>query len=425
MAKVLTAPMVEKLKPNPERRREVPDGGMPGLYLIIQPSGKKSWAVRYRHLGRPRKLTLSPGYPALGLADARAKAGEELRRASEGQDPAFDKRHKRYSQSPDPERDLFKNVAAEYVHRRVGRGRWRAEVERMVNREILPHWGERPITDITRRDVVDLLDGLTDRGVGTMTNRVFAVVRGCFNWAVSRDIVSDSPCRGLKPPVPETSRDRVLSDDEVRWLWLAAEEVGYPFGPFVKLLLLTGQRRNEVGHATWDEFEIGQRLWTIPRARAKNDQTHDVPLSDQSLEVIATLPRIARSQFLFTTTGATPISGYSRAKRILDKAMLDVARQEAEERGKDSDAVDIPDWRLHDLRRTVASGMARLGVNLPVIEKVLNHTSGSFAGIVGVYQRHSFADEKRRALEAWGKQVGGLMVSTGAADNVVALRADR
>jgi integrase len=245
-----------------------------------------------------------------------------------------------------------------------------------------------------------------------------AVVRKLFNWAVQRGIIEASPAVGVKAPLPEISRDRILSDDEIRWLWLACDKVGYPFGSVAKLLLLTGQRRNEVAGMTWGEIDLGDKkaLWRIPGGRTKNDEAHEVPLSGAALEVITSLPRIKSAKgYLFTTNAETHVSGYSRAKRMLDQAMLGIAR---EERGSDT---EIPRWTFHDLRRTTASDMARLGISLPVIEKVLNHSSGSFAGIVGVYQRHSFADEKRNALEAWAKFV--VSPVEGRAANVVPLRA--
>jgi integrase len=196
------------------------------------------------------------------------------------------------------------------------------------------------------------------------------------------------------------SRDRVLSDDELRLVWKAAEGMGWPFGPMVQLLVLTGQRRSEVAGMEWQEVDLEKATWVIPSHRTKNAEAHLVPLSPPAVAILASLPRVG--DYVFTTTGRTPVSGFSRAKAALD--------------GR----AEIAPWRLHDVRRTVASGMARLGVNLPVIEKVLNHTSGSFAGIVGVYQRHSFADEKRRALEVWGRFVEEL-VSDEPAGNVVAL----
>jgi integrase len=235
---------------------------------------------------------------------------------------------------------------------------------------------------------------VVDGGAPIAANRVLAAVRKFFNWCVARDILAASPCAGVKPPTAERSRDRVLTDDELRLVWAAAEKLGGTFGPLVKLLALTGQRRDEVARIKFEEINFDARLWTLPPARTKNNQPHEVPLSKPALAVLQRLPRTVESPFVLTTNGgASPASGYSKNKRRLD-ALL---------------PADMPSWRLHDLRRTAASGMARLGINLPVIEKVLNHASGSFAGIVGVYQRHSFADEKRHALEAWGNFVEALV----------------
>jgi integrase len=186
-----------------------------------------------------------------------------------------------------------------------------------------------------------------------------------------------------------------LSDDELVRVWRAAEKIGGPFGALVQLLALTGQRRDEVAGMRWDELDLEAGFWILPRGRVKTNQGHVVPLSAAAVAIIKSMPRIADSPFVLTTNGTVPSSGYSKGKRKLD-ALL---------------PADMPPWRLHDLRRTVASGMARLGINLPVIEKVLNHRSGSFAGIVSVYQKHSFADEKHAALNAWGQHVEKLIAS--------------
>src|SRR5262245_18774930 len=223
------------------------------------------------------------------------------------------------------------------------------------------------VHDITRRDVLDILDRVVDGGAPIAANRVFAAVRKFFNWCVARDILAASPCTGVKPPTAESARDRVLSDDELRLVWQAANKLGGTFGPLVKLLALTGQRRDEVAQMRWNEIDIDNRLWTLPPARVKNNQPHEVPLSGAAVTVLNNVPRAAGSPYVFTTNdGASPASGYSKGKRRID-ALL---------------PRDMSPWRLHDLRRSTASGLARLGINLPVIEKVLNHASGSFAGIV-------------------------------------------
>jgi integrase len=230
-----------------------------------------------------------------------------------------------------------------------------------------------------------------DGGNPIAANRTLAAVRKLFNWAEGRYGLASNPCNRVEMPGTETARDRVLTDKELKAVWRSAAKLGGSFGPVVHLLILTGQRRNEVAGMEWRELDIPNRLWKLPRGRVKNDSGHEVPLSTQALEVIAGVPRIHGRQLLFSTTGITAVSGFSKAKIEIDEV------------------AGVEDWTLHDLRRTMASGMARLGVSLPVIEKILNHSSGSFRGVVGVYQRHSSADEKRAALDLWAAHVARLV----------------
>jgi integrase len=355
--------------------------------------------VRYRLGGRSRKYTVGP-YPAIDLKTARALAAQALRAVAEGRDPGQEKIAARAAQP-----DTVEAVAKQFVElhcRRANRPRTIEGTQQLLDLHVLPRWRRRLIKDITRRDVLDLLDGLVAGGRPVAANRVLTAVRKLFNWAIERDILAVSPCAGVKPPTPEQSRDRVLSDDELGNVWRAADQLGGPFGALVKLLILTGQRRDEVARMTWSEIDFEARLWTLPKERSKNGKPHDVALADQAVAVLEALPRIG--DFVLTTDGRSAASNYAVNKKRLD-ALL---------------PADMPPWWLHDARRTAASGMARLGINLPVIEKVLNHSSGSFGGIVGVYQRHDFADEKRRALECWGARVADL-VSGGHSRNVVRL----
>jgi integrase len=401
MAKGLTTRAVETIGPG-KARREIPDAHMPGLYFIVQPSGGKSWAVRYRHGRRPRKHTLG-AYPAIDLKAARELGANALRAAAEGRDPGREK-----AQSRSAKTDSIENVVAQFIERhckRSNRPRTVQETGRLLRLHVLPRWRGRTVQDITRRDVLDVLDRVVDNGTPIAANRVLSATRKFFNWCVQRDIIALSPCAGVKPPTPESSRDRVLSDSELKLIWRAAEAVGWPFGPLVQILILTGQRRDEVAQMQWDELNLQMQLWTLQPERVKNDQKHEVPLSETVIAILQATPRIRDSRFVLTTTGTSPASGYSKGKRRLD-ALL---------------PPDMPAWRLHDLRRTVASGMARLGINLPVIEKIMNHTSGSFAGIVGVYQRHTFAEEKRTALEMWGRFVTNLRYEGVSSSNVVAI----
>ncbi len=432
MAKALTAAALEKFKPDPSKRIEKPDGLLTGLYFVIQPSGAQSWAVRYRYQGKPRKLALGR-YPAIDLATARESAKAVLRRVQEGADPAAEKQDAKAAEKGEgaAAKTVFESVVRTFLVRyaKPKNRSWKETARQLglvsdkakPEGEDDPHsfviakgsaadlWQGRQIASIKRAEVIQLLDGIVDRGSPVMANRVLAALRKLFNWSLERDLVAANPCDRVKPPAAEKSRDRVLSDDELRALWMACDGLGWPFGPMFKTLLLTGQRREEVASMEWREVDTANRLWTLPRDRVKNDKAHDVPLSDQAIAVLESLPRVAGAGLVFTTTGDTPVSGFSRAKATVDEKMLALLRQWAVERGEDADAVTLEPWRLHDIRRTVASGMARLGIGIAVIEKILNHTSGTFGGIVGVYQRHEFADEKRRALVAWGSFVASAV----------------
>jgi integrase len=405
MRRGLTARAIEAIQP-PATRREIADSYLPGLYLIVQPTtGAKSWAVRYRHNGTTRKLTLG-SYPAIDLKAARELGSKALRVVAEGRDPGEEKAQAR-TKRPDSVDRIVEQFLERHC-RRINRPKTAYETERLLRRHVLPRWHGRNIDSITRRDVLDVLDRVVDSGASIEANRALSAVRKLFNWALSRDIVASSPCVGVKPPSAEHSRDRVLSDDELRLVWKAADKLGFPFGSVVQLLALTGQRRDEVGQMRWSEVDFNKRLWTLPRERMKANLPHEVALSAPAIDILKSTPRLAGSDLVFSTNGATPASGYSKAKRRID-ALLPSG---------------TPHWTLHDLRRSVASGMARLGVSLPVIEKVLGHRSGSFRGVVGVYQRHDFADEKRHALEAWGSFVTAL-VEGKPASKVVRLRGKR
>jgi integrase len=384
MKKALTARRVVAVAPGASRQ-EIPDAYLPGLYLVVQPSGAKSWAVRYRHNGRPRKNTLGP-YPAVDLKTARQLGAKALRAAAEGRDVAAEKK-----QAAKPAGNV-ETVVEEFVERhirRTYRQRPSREAERLLRVHVVAAWRGRPIGSITRADIRAMLDKIVD-DAPIMANRVHSITRKLFNWCLEREILPASPIAGIKPPAAESSRDRVLTDDELRRVWGAAEEMGFPFGPLVELLILTGQRRGEVAGMEWAEIDLEKRLWTLPRERVKNDRRHEVPLSAQSIAIIKQVPRIS-DRFVFSLDGEKPINGFGKNRDRIN-ALLP----------------GMPPWTIHDLRRSAASGMARLGVTLPVIEKVLNHVSGSFAGIVGIYQRHDFADEKRNALETWGNHIAGL-----------------
>lgn len=406
----LKAATVEAMQAT-DMRQEIPDDLCTGLYLVVQPTGKKSWQVRYRNGGVHRRMTLA-AFPTLSLAAARIRAREVMAAASEGRDPAEEVKAAK-APKPEDDRDKIKTLIGQYDKRHLKGLKSGDVVRRELDRFVVAAWGDRDIRSITKRDVIDLLDGIADSGRVVTANRVRAYLNKFLNWAVERDILPMSPATGVKPVAKETSRDRVLTDDEIRWFWMACDAGGFPWGPLGKVLLLTGQRLNEAAQIT--EGEIRVDLWHLSADRTKNARAHDVPLSDAVQAVLGAVEKIeGRPGFIFSTTGTTPVSGFFKARAHLAEAMEHIA---AKERGE---AVEIPRWTFHDLRRTAATGMARLGIAVRVTEAVLNHVSGTGGGIVAVYQRHDYADEKRQALEAWGRFV--LSLVEGKVDNVLRLR---
>lgn len=414
MPAALTAKSVESAKAG-SSRKEIPDGALQGLYLIVQPSGVKSWAVRYRHATKPRKMTLG-GYPALTLADARKEAQKALRMVSEGRDPATEKADD--DDARPAHMDLVPAVLDEFVSRYVevkNSQSYIDETKRIIEADLKPAWKQKLIKAVTKRDVLRLLDKIVDRGAPIMANRVRALLSKFFAWCVERDIIEFSPMTSIKPPSKEKTRERVLSDDEIALVLKACDAIGAPFGPMVKMLFFTGQRRTEVAGARFTEMEIEEnnQLWVIPPERAKNKKEHFVPLTSVVLDLITSLPRIAPAEgksaaFLFTTNGKTPVSGFSKAKKTVDKAMIDILRETAKEEGTDPEKVRLEPWTFHDIRRTVASGMARMNVAVHVVEAILNHKSGSIRGVAAVYNRYDYADEKRDALSAWSDYLARL-----------------
>jgi integrase len=408
MAKDLTKAALDNLKPG-AARREIPDGHTRGLYFVLQTSGATSWALRYRVARRNRKLTLGP-YPGIDLKTARELARKALAKIAAGGDPAAEKRTARAAARA-PAEDLIEVVAERFITRHVRAnlkaGRSAHEAERLLRQEVVAPWRGRRMGDITRRDVHKLLDAILDRGSPYTANRTLSWLRKLYSWAIVRDVVQTSPCDRVKPPGTEIVRDRVLDDAELRLVWGQAEALGAPFGSVLQLLILTGQRLGEVSGMRWSEVDFAAKLWSMPKERTKNGRAHTVPLSPQAMTVIKATPRIV-GDFVFTTAGNVPVAEFSRIKRLLDARL----------------PADMKPWRIHDLRRSTATGLARIGTDIVVVEKVLNHASGAFRGIVGTYQRHGFDDERRVALDRWGRHVEALAAGE-TEENVVELAARR
>jgi integrase len=413
--KKLTDLFVERAKPPPRGRVEYFDAAFGGLSLRVTERGHKSWSLHYRMGGRLRRLTLG-NYPALKPVQARREAQRALDRMREGIDPAEEKRALRNDVLRGSlSTDAFAALVEDYLVRlqkNTAPSTYR-EARRILECDVVPAWRNRAIGSIARGDVNRILDAIVARGADVHANRVLTRVRALFNWAVERGRIPSSPIAGVKPPTKERPRDRVLSDDELRWLWQACDVIEWPFGPLVKLLLLTAQRRDEVAGMEWREVDLKRCAWTMPAEKSKNNRAHEIQLSEAALQILKLAPRTG-DNLIFTMTGSTPVSGFSRAKNRLDAEMLAAKRKEV---GKKCDA--IAPWILHDLRRTAATGMARLHLPPHVVDKVLNHVSGTIRGVAAVYNRFEYIEERRVALEAWGRFVLNLV--TPAPANVVAL----
>lgn len=368
-------------------RFELPDDGVAGLRLVVQPSGHKSWAVRYTFAGRDRKYTLG-SFDKIELGKARKLAAAALLKVAAGTDPQAEKIDtRRRVQAGLDRQHLFGAAYESYLEKYAKptlRPRSLVNVESTFDRVLLPKFRRRALGEILPGEIKSVVDKSGD------PRRVFVIARAFFNWCKNEYHIA-SPMDGLKGPSASKPRERVLTDLEIKWLWRACDEIGYPFGPAVKLLLMTAARKSEVAEMRRSEIDWDKRLWTLPSARTKNGREHSIYLSDTSLEILDSLPAVrGKADYCFTTSGETSASGFSKAKTRIDKLMAGYA-----------EGATIEPWVIHDLRRTAASGMARIGVSLPVIERALNHISGSFGGIVGVYQRHEFSAEKQDAFERW------------------------
>lgn len=410
----ITKTSVDAAKPG-EKDWVLWDDRLGGFGLKVTPAGSKVYIYQYRMGGRGtkvRRFTIGK-HGKLTTEGARKKAEALALSAANGIDPQAEKVKET--------RKAIDLAFKPYLERfRAGClvKEWPAThkyAHSLLVTHAVPAIGNTPLPDITRKDVKAALAPVLDK-TATASN-LFAVLRRMFSWAVEQEDIERSPIEGMKPPPLPPSRDRVLSDEELALVWRAAGSLGYPFGPLVHLLILTGARREEVAAMGWSELDRSSLTWSLPAARVKNAQAAENALSGAAVGILDELAvrfgvegRWPRSGFVFSTTGATSISGYSRAKRRLDKTILEMA---------DQDDLPVPEaWRLHDLRRTLATGLQRLGVRLEVTEAVLNHVSGSRSGIVGIYQRHNWKDEKRAALEAWAVHVERLLTG-GDNSNVV------
>jgi len=385
----LTDMLLRNLKPQAQRYLIWGDHG---FGVRVSSKGKRTFVYLYRFEGKSRFLTLGD-YPKMSLADAHKAHAEARKKVELGIDPGAEAVTEREEERKAP---TVATLVDEYLEKwaKPRKRSWR-EDQRILQRDVLPAWGQRKAREITKRDVLRLLDRIVDRGAGIMANRTLAVVRKMFNFAVGRDIVSVSPCLSIRAPAPEQQRDRVLTVDEICALWHAlegAKMMSEGSKLALKLQLATAQRKAEIVTAAWNEIDLTEKWWTIPPEKAKNKLPHRVPLSPLALELLQAAKNI---------TGDSPwVFPSPQTDRHITPEAVDHAL-----RRPGLEALGFT-FVPHDLRRTAASHMTGMGISRLVVSKILNHVE---RGVTAVYDRHSYDREKRQALEAWALKLKAII----------------
>lgn len=431
--------------------RVIWDAELARFGLRVTPAGKRIYIIQYRAKPAPgvpsttRKVTIGEHDGNLwNVTKARSAARKVLGAVDVGGDPvaeriaraeadrlakteAADQAARDAAEAEARKRDRFELVMERYAAAALAGKKSGPEMARHLRRGPVVAWEGRQIGAIRRRDVTELMDEIRRRSPAT-ARLTYAALRGLFGWCIEREIVEHSPCDHVKAPPRPAARDRVLSADELRAVWQGADALGQPFGPIVKLLMLTGQREAEVAGMTWAELDLDAATWIIPKGRTKNAREHAVDLSPEAVAILKAVPNTGG--FLFPARNAParkharpegeraarPVAGFSAAKRILGG---DVTRKTKDR----LPTAELAPWRFHDLRRTVATGLAEMRFRPEVIERVLNHASGVTGGLVGVYQRWDYREERKAALDAWGRRVGAIVSGEPLPSNVHTLRA--
>ncbi|WP_375274967.1 tyrosine-type recombinase/integrase [Methylorubrum thiocyanatum] len=359
------------------------DEGLPGFGVRVREGGSRTWIVQYRtNLGQPRKVTLGK-VGLLSATDARRAATETLAKVRLDEDPQAARLAAKAkaavtlgSQIEPYLEDCLERLSPSYL----------GDVKRYLKTGFA-ELHKMPVADIKRADVGACLLGIKTKAGPYAANQARAALSRFYVWLIGTGIVDTNPVAGTNKPAQEVKRARVLSEDELAAVWKACGSDD--FSRIVKLLILTGQRREEASNLPWAEVDLANALWSLPGARTKNGLPHDVPLSRQAVDLISEISPIEGRALIFGR-GEGGFSGFSRAKSSLDERC------------------GVRDWRLHDLRRTVATGLGNLGVLPHVVEAVLNHISGHRAGVAGIYNKAVYAAEKRSALDLWGQHVAAL-----------------
>jgi integrase len=397
----ITKRLIDALTPG-SRDIYVWDQTLHGFGLEVTRKGKKVYVAQYRMGGRGftcRRYTIGP-HGVFTPEEARDRARRILQNVRDGLDPMQLRRQEKLN--------TIEKLIQRFVQSRRRKGRRSADdIERVLEREVGKAWRTRSVASITKPDIHHVLDTIMARGSPVNANRTLAYLKTMFNWAKSRGIITHSPADNIEKPGEEVARERAPDDSELAEIWRAAAKLEWPFEPAIKLLILTGQRREEVAQMRWSELKLPEGVWTLPPNRTKNGQPHDIHLSPLAVDVIETITPIEDCDLVFSTNGETSISGWSKAKRRLDEEIAAARRAKARERGEDADKIkSMPEWRIHDLRRSVATGMSNLGVAPIVADRILNHVPKKQKGqVMFVYNRAEYTRERREALEIWARHL--------------------
>ena len=400
----LTTPAVERLRPPPTGQVEYYDTALPAFGLRISYFGSRAWFVMGRVDGKLTRFTLGR-YPDLSLADARAAARVTLQHARAGRDPRLIQAEERRQRERE-RRATFEATTTLFLKRYVAprlRPNTAREYRRVLQGNDTKEWRDRPMVSFSRDDVAGLVSRIEDRGSPAAADRALAYLSKYFSWCEEEGILEANPAVRVRSSSPIRSRDRVLSIAELQCICDALRVFPGVFGPLFKILMLTGQRRGEVAGMTWEELknlEGDNPIWELAGQRTKNHQAHLVPLAPKVAQILRNLPRT--SSLVFSTTSRSPISGFSKAKRLLDET----AEHQRERMGLPA----LLPWTLHDFRRTTVTVMnERLGIAPHVVEAVVNHISGpAKRGVAGVYNRALYLNERRDALCRWASYLDGL-----------------
>ncbi len=407
MKQKLTGRSVDSLKLASTGQYDIYDTVLPGFGVRVGTKGK-SWFVKFRSPEKRHVRRMTLGKVGIhSLADARDVARDALKLVGAGKDPIEDKREQdrereRQKLVTERAKDFTVAAAAERFiedYAKPNLRSWR-DYDTNFRLYVIPLIGSMQIDNVERRDVTRVLDKIVREGKGRTAGKTLAAVRKMFNWLVGRGELEANPIIGIQPPAQIRHRERYLKDDELLAVWNAADDLGHPFGTLYRLLILTGARLSEVAGMNWAELDLDGRVWIIPADRSKNNSAHIVPLPDLALDLVAEVPRFEGGEYLLGRKGGTALSGFGKGKARMDAAS------------------GVENWRTHDLRRTFATVHQKIGTRLEVTEALLNHISGSRAGIVGVYQRHEWGPEKRTAMDAYDRWLRDLIEGS-EVDNVI------